>query len=229
MKKSRSRGLDDELRVIERCRAALEGRPAAARARPRPRPTPNACGASASCPPSRCSSCSTSTNRTWRTRSRPSNGPVSPTPCPAAGSRRFRSARRSSWRLPSCRPRSGPAFLGDIGLTDPGLDRVVRAGYRLLGYISFFTVGKGRVPGVVGPARHRGAGGGRRDPQRHRPGVHPRGSGPLRCADGAGRLARRLPRARRGAAGGQGLRGPRRRRHQLPVRHLIRPDAAPER
>ena len=39
-------------------------------------------------------------------------------------------------------PEDRAAFLGDIGLTDSGLDRVVRASYRLLGYISFFTVGK---------------------------------------------------------------------------------------
>ena len=34
------------------------------------------------------------------------------------------------------------AFLDDLGLTDSGLDRVIRASYHLLGYISFFTVGE---------------------------------------------------------------------------------------
>jgi hypothetical protein len=34
------------------------------------------------------------------------------------------------------------AFLADLGLSDAGLDRVIRASYHLLGYISFFTVGK---------------------------------------------------------------------------------------
>jgi GTP-binding protein YchF len=33
------------------------------------------------------------------------------------------------------------AFLSDLGLTESGLDRVIRAAYALLGYISFFTVG----------------------------------------------------------------------------------------
>ena len=33
------------------------------------------------------------------------------------------------------------AFLADLGLRESGLDRVVRASYDLLGYISFFTVG----------------------------------------------------------------------------------------
>ncbi len=33
------------------------------------------------------------------------------------------------------------AFLADLGLAESGLDRVIRASYELLGYISFFTVG----------------------------------------------------------------------------------------
>lgn len=34
------------------------------------------------------------------------------------------------------------AFLADLGLKESGLDRVIRASYDLLGYISFFTVGE---------------------------------------------------------------------------------------
>jgi GTP-binding protein YchF len=34
------------------------------------------------------------------------------------------------------------AFLADLGLKESGLDRVIRAAYDLLGYISFFTVGE---------------------------------------------------------------------------------------
>jgi GTP-binding protein YchF len=34
------------------------------------------------------------------------------------------------------------AFLKDLGLAESGLDRVIRASYDLLGYISFFTVGE---------------------------------------------------------------------------------------
>jgi len=34
------------------------------------------------------------------------------------------------------------AFLADLGLKESGLDRVIRASYELLGYISFFTVGE---------------------------------------------------------------------------------------
>lgn len=34
------------------------------------------------------------------------------------------------------------AFLADLGLREPGVDRVIRAAYELLGYVSFFTVGE---------------------------------------------------------------------------------------
>ncbi len=39
-------------------------------------------------------------------------------------------------------PADASAFLADLGLHETGIDRVVRATYDLLGYISFFTVGE---------------------------------------------------------------------------------------
>jgi GTP-binding protein YchF len=39
-------------------------------------------------------------------------------------------------------PGDAAAFLADLGLRESGLDRVIRASYDLLGYISFFTVGE---------------------------------------------------------------------------------------
>jgi ribosome-binding ATPase len=39
-------------------------------------------------------------------------------------------------------PADAAAFLADLGLEESGLDRVIRASYDLLGYISFFTVGE---------------------------------------------------------------------------------------
>ena len=39
-------------------------------------------------------------------------------------------------------PADAVAFLGDLGLTESGLDRVIRTSYDLLGYMSFFTVGE---------------------------------------------------------------------------------------
>ncbi|HTM26728.1 MAG TPA: redox-regulated ATPase YchF [Vicinamibacterales bacterium] len=39
-------------------------------------------------------------------------------------------------------PADAGAFMADLGLKESGLDRVIRASYDLLGYISFFTVGE---------------------------------------------------------------------------------------
>jgi GTP-binding protein YchF len=39
-------------------------------------------------------------------------------------------------------PDDAKAFMADLGLRESGLDRVIRASYDLLGYISFFTVGE---------------------------------------------------------------------------------------
>jgi hypothetical protein len=37
------------------------------------------------------------------------------------------------------------AFLSDLGLAEAGLDRIIRAGYRLLGLLTFFTAGPKEV------------------------------------------------------------------------------------
>jgi ribosome-binding ATPase YchF (GTP1/OBG family) len=39
-------------------------------------------------------------------------------------------------------PADARAFLDDLGLAEPGLDRVLRATYALLGHVSFLTVGE---------------------------------------------------------------------------------------
>ncbi|MBI1874909.1 MAG: redox-regulated ATPase YchF [Acidobacteria bacterium] len=39
-------------------------------------------------------------------------------------------------------PADTAAFQSDLGLSESGLDRVIRASYELLGYVSFFTVGE---------------------------------------------------------------------------------------
>lgn len=39
-------------------------------------------------------------------------------------------------------PEDAAAFLADLGLRESGLDRVIRAAYDLLGYLSFFTTGE---------------------------------------------------------------------------------------
>ena len=55
-------------------------------------------------------------------------------------------------------------FLAAIGLSEPGLDRLIRAGYALLGLITFFTAGPKEVRAWTIPQRRQGAAGGRRHP-----------------------------------------------------------------
>jgi hypothetical protein len=117
-------------------------------------------------------------------------------------------------------PADAQAFMADLGLKESGLDRVIRAAYDLLGYISFFTVGEDECRAWSIP-RHAGGGSGRRDPLGHPARIHSRGGRPRRDAALA-RLAPRLPRSRRASAGGQGIPRGRRRRDQLSARHVIR-------
>lgn len=141
MKKGRSRELDEELRVIEGCRAALEdGRPLRALALD---------GTDA---------------RRLRGFSFLSAKPLLVVlnldeadvadPEGAAARAGLAGALSGSGieTVPVCAkieleiaelpPEDRAAFLADLDLADSGLDRVVHAAYRLLGYISFFTVGK---------------------------------------------------------------------------------------
>ena len=176
-----------------------------------------------SSPPSRCSSSSTSTKTAHRRR----------------GGRGRDRARRRAAGLTSFLARAATAavavcakieleiaqldaadaaaFLADLGLAESGLDRVIRASYDLLGYISFFTVGEDECRAWSIPRGTPRAAGRRRDSQRHRARLHPRRGRRLRCAHRP-RLDGGVPRPRRGAARGQGVRRPGRRHHQLPLR-----------
>ena len=49
---------------------------------------------------------------------------------------------KSELEIAQLEPADAAAFLADMGLKESGLDRVIRASYELLGYISFFTVGE---------------------------------------------------------------------------------------
>ena len=113
------------------------------------------------------------------------------------------------------------AFLSDLGLTESGLDRVIRASYDLLGYISFFTVGEDECRAWSIP---------RATPAQLAAGeihsdiaarLHPRRGRQLRPSDCA-RLDGRVPRSRRGAARRQGLHRAGRRHHQFSVCHINR-------
>ena len=97
--------------------------------------------------------------------------------------RRSPSARKIELEIAQLEAADAAAFLADLGLSESGLDRVIRASYDLLGYISFFTVGEDECRAWSIPAPHAGAAGRRRNSQRHRPRLHPRGSRQLRRAD----------------------------------------------
>ena len=61
-------------------------------------------------------------------------------------------------------PADAAAFMADLGLRESGLDRVIRASYDLLGYISFFTVGEDENRAWSIPRGTQRAERGRRDP-----------------------------------------------------------------
>ncbi len=110
-------------------------------------------------------------------------------------------------------------YLDAIGLKEPGLDRLIRAGYGLLDLITYFTAGSQGGCGVDDPAWHQGAAGGGRDPHRFRARVHPRRDHRLRRLCQSGRRGWRAG-GRQDAARGQDLRGRGRRRDALPVCEL---------
>ena len=113
------------------------------------------------------------------------------------------------------------AFREDLGLKEPGLDRVIRTSYALLGLISFLTAGEDECRAWTIRARHAGPAGRGRDPLRHRARLHPRRGRGLRRPH---RRRDRWPPAAskaHAAARGQGVRGAGRRRHQLPLQRLM--------
>ena len=136
-----------------------------------------------------------------------------------AARRRSRCAPRSSWKSRSSTPADARRFLADLGLTESGLDRVIRASYDLLGYISFFTVGEDECRAWSIP---------RGTPAQLAAGeIHSDiARGFIRAevvsydALDRARLDGRLPRSRRGAPRRQGVHRPGRRHHQLPLRHM---------
>ena len=67
-------------------------------------------------------------------------------------------------------------FLDDIGMTEPGLDRMIRAAYTLLGLETYFTAGEKRSARLDGPQRLHRAASSRRDSHRFRKRIYPRRS-----------------------------------------------------
>ena len=82
-------------------------------------------------------------------------------------------------------------FLETLGLNEPGLNRLIREAYALLGLQTYFTAGPKEARAWTITARHQGAAGGRRHPHRLREGLHPRRDHRLRRLRAPGRRGRR--------------------------------------
>jgi hypothetical protein len=61
---------------------------------------------------------------------------------PGAATRTVPICAKIELEIAQLEPADAQAFMADLGLRESGLDRVIRASYDLLGYISFFTVGE---------------------------------------------------------------------------------------
>ena len=112
-------------------------------------------------------------------------------------------------------------FLHDLGLDEPGLNRVIRAAYKLLGLQTYFTAGVKEVRAWTVQGRLDRAAGRRGDPHRLREGLHPRRNHRLRRLHQVPGRVRR-PRRRPPAPGRQGIPGAGRRRPALPLQRLSR-------
>ena len=86
-------------------------------------------------------------------------------------------------------------FLAEIGQDEPGLNRLIRAAFKLLGLQTYFTAGVKEVRAWTIRIGDTGAAGGRRDPHRLRARLHPRPDHRLRRLHRASR-ASRAPRTR---------------------------------
>ena len=118
-------------------------------------------------------------------------------------------------------PADAAAFLADLGLKESGLDRVIRASYDLLGYISFFTVGEDECRAWSIP---RGTAAQLAASEIHSDIARGFIRAEVVSYDHAHRARHdgRLPRPRRGSSRRQGVHRPGRGHHQLPVCHLVK-------
>jgi hypothetical protein len=149
--------------------AALQaGRPA--RTVPVPEEAPNAARDLGSLTPSRCCSWPTSTRARRRSRRR------SPSTPQAQGARAVAVSSRIEAELAELEDEDAAAMREELGVSESGLQRVVREAFALLELIAFFTAGeaKPRSPGTCAAASPRGTRPARSTPTSRRASCAPR-------------------------------------------------------
>ncbi len=140
LKKQAIPDLAREREVLVQCRA--RSRTAVHFARSDCRATTRiGCEGFSSCRRSRSCSFSMSTSRTSRSLKMRRASPASRTRGDS-GARVTAVCAKIELEIAALEPADAQAFLADLGLKQSGLDRIIRAAYDLLGYISFFTVGE---------------------------------------------------------------------------------------
>ena len=137
----------------------------------------------------------------------------------AQGARTRRHLGRDRGRGGAAARRGGQRIPRRLGLDEPGLDRLIRAGYELLHLITYFTVGPKETRAWTIEQGHQGAAGRRRHPHRFRTRLHPRPDHRLRRLRHARRRSAGQG-SRQGARRRQGICRPGRRRHAVQVQHL---------
>ena len=110
-------------------------------------------------------------------------------------------------------------FLEDLGVEQSGLDRLIQCSYELLGLISFLTYGKDECRAWTIRKGTKAPPGRRKDPLRHRAGLHPGGDHQLRRDDGLRQRGRRQGKGS-AAVRGQGLCGQGRRHDLFPLQRV---------
>ena len=139
----------------------------------------------------------------------------------AAGAGLLRVCAKTEMDLIDLEPDERGLFLEELGLAEPGLDRLVRAAYALLDLITFLTAGEKEVRAWEIRRGTLAAPGRGHDPHGLRAHVHPGRDHPVRGLRGVRRRSGREGR-REDARRGQGVRDAGRRRRALPGGRLVR-------
>ena len=153
-------------------------------------------------------------------------GPGRPAPLWALAPEALAIDAKLELELAQLEPDERAAFMTDLGVTELGRDRIIRAAYDAVGIITFFTAGEPEVRGWNLERERHCRRGRRQDPYRPGQGLHPRRGHRLRRPS-----RRRLAQGSQGQAPAtarrKGIRRQGRRHHLLPQRCLTATERLP--